>query len=142
MQEDGDMQNYYSTVFTLKSGVRIKILHKKPYDEVVKITFTDTKRLEAKGFISTPLIIKKFISIRCDEIVAIEITNELHLFHVHWEDTELDTRSFHSEDCDCPVCNYLKSYRHSAQCDCDVCTIRREELKNPVLSELDGADQD
>lgn len=133
MHEDGDMQNYYSTVFTLKNGVQIKIFHKKPYNEIAKVEFTDTKRLVIEGFISTPLVIKKSVKIRCDEIAAVETTNELHLFNVHWEGTELDTRSSHQKDCDCPVCNFLRSNDHSEDCNCQECYYRKAHLSEAIV---------
>ena len=88
MMQEQDLKEYYHTVYILKSGKQVEILCVDFPQCEVKIRRVDKEGLiTIKGFIATPMIIEKTVTIKFNEIAAIETTKEPH---ITWKGTELD----------------------------------------------------
>jgi len=83
--QEQDLKEYYRIIFTLKNGRQIEILTKEAFVES-EVDYENNIIIE--GFVATPMIIEKTISVCRIEIAAIEITKEPH---ITWKNTELDS---------------------------------------------------
>ena len=83
--QEQDLKEYYRIIFTLKNGRQIEILTKEAFVES-EVDYENNIIIE--GFVATPMIIEKTISVCRIEIAAIEITKEPY---ITWKNTELDS---------------------------------------------------
>ncbi len=133
MPQEQDLKEYYRTIFTLKKGTRIEVLHELDYKQVAEFTVEDgvNNIIRIKGFIATPMIIDKTVKVTAKEIAAIETTLEPHITYLN---TELHVASHHAlkrfpEDAEKPLINHKPG-----------CSSRRSHDPSGIVSSISECD--